>query len=657
MAYRFRRRQQQHLQFVILHVVVCITLNTKQMEGVGEGVSDADIATAVRVIEYMNENQDVYKSSSCRSLRMALQPLINLQKDSMFAGTDAHTQGENKRKNTRRKQEMHRLRVEDEKLIQKTVLRAGRMKRLQEIADENGSDLPAVLDGVADDGFNSTVLSESDKPGELIENSKLEQDETSSSKPPLKLSNFRACYICKRRFQELHHFYDSLCPSCADLNWTKRIQTCDMTGRICLVTGGRVKIGFQCCLKLLRCGATVIATSRFPVDTAKRFSMQTDFVDWQDRIHVYGLDLRDLAYVEAFCEMTLRSYSHIDVIINNACQTIRRPNAYYSHMMSEEQDESARRQGRVRGLLERDSSYLASYAKLRVCSASSEGEGHTPSNKLLHTVEELVECADNTRVYPTPSLSSAASVSPAPAPAPLAASGGSAPLTSAELSQVPLTAEDSLSATLSASLFPAQARDVNQQQLDLRRENSWLLRMHQVSSPEVAEVFAINSISPFILVARLKPLLVCGKRQASAEQDSACEEGSSCAGTAAAGDKRGDTAAHLASDSSTPLLSLAESILLQEGKQSTGNKDEGRKTNSGGSSSFDTAHGARAAHVPIIDCSFVVNVSSMEGKFYRRKMASHPHTNMAKAALNMMTRTVAGDYRQDNIFMTAVDTG
>lgn len=57
------------------------------------------------------------------------------------------------------------------------------------------------------------------------------------------------------------------------------------------------------------------------------------------------------------------------------------------------------------------------------------------------------------------------------------------------------------------------------------------------------------------------------------------------------------------------------------------------------------------------ECRFVVNVSSMEGKFYRRKLATHPHTNMAKAALNMMTRTSASDYQKDNIYMTAVDTG
>jgi NAD(P)-dependent dehydrogenase (short-subunit alcohol dehydrogenase family) len=56
---------------------------------------------------------------------------------------------------------------------------------------------------------------------------------------------------------------------------------------------------------------------------------------------------------------------------------------------------------------------------------------------------------------------------------------------------------------------------------------------------------------------------------------------------------------------------------------------------------------------------YVVNVSAMEGQFSRRyKGPGHPHTNMAKAALNMLTRTSAGEMLEtDGILMTAVDTG
>ena len=590
-----------------------------------EGITDSEINTAIKVAEYLSANLDVYRSGNLRAFRMALQPLIALQTSSMFAGTDSQTLVENKRRNTRRKQEAHRSKVEDEKLIQKTVLRAGRMKKLQETASSNGSHLPLVLDGVANDGVNSTILSPADLVNGCIEDS---ENGDISERSTLRLHNFRACYICKRRYQELHHFYDLLCPNCADLNWSKRIQTCDMRGKVCLVTGGRVKIGFQCCLKLLRCGATVIATSRFPVDTAKRFSIQTDFEEWRDRLHVYGLDLRDLAYVEAFCDMTLRSYSRLDAIINNACQTIRRPTAYYSHMMEEE---VAPVPESLRVLLERDVTYRQTFARLQDggCMGTHTRRIETGTNGLA---------SDNQRsdFLDIPSVRND-------------------PLSSAGLSQVPLIPEDSLSDTQRVALFPCAARDVNQQQVDLRRENSWLLRMHQVSSPEVAEVFAINSISPFIMVARLKPLLIAGKRRA--------EEKSSQK------DRQRDIKAHSAESSRTaPLLSLAEFVLMQEKQKSDGGEGQREKgkdngtgrggySGDGSSTAFDTAHGARAEDIPAANCSFVVNVSSMEGKFYRRKMASHPHTNMAKAALNMMTRTVAGDYRQDDIFMTAVDTG
>jgi NAD(P)-dependent dehydrogenase (short-subunit alcohol dehydrogenase family) len=54
----------------------------------------------------------------------------------------------------------------------------------------------------------------------------------------------------------------------------------------------------------------------------------------------------------------------------------------------------------------------------------------------------------------------------------------------------------------------------------------------------------------------------------------------------------------------------------------------------------------------------IVNVSAVEGQFYRNfKTTRHPHTNMAKAALNMMTRTAGADYHQDGIHMNSVDTG
>jgi hypothetical protein len=92
---------------------------------------------------------------------------------------------------------------------------------------------------------------------------RLYQEEDKELRSKKELFYPRSCYICKRRFYQLHHFYDQLCPECADLNWKKRNQTADLRGKVALVTGCRMKIGFRCGLKLLRCGAIVLATTRF----------------------------------------------------------------------------------------------------------------------------------------------------------------------------------------------------------------------------------------------------------------------------------------------------------------------------------------------------------------------------------------------------------
>ncbi|HPM56716.1 MAG TPA: SDR family NAD(P)-dependent oxidoreductase, partial [Thermomonas sp.] len=144
------------------------------------------------------------------------------------------------------------------------------------------------------------------------------------------------CYVCKQKYTRIHHFYDQLCPTCADLNFFKRTETADLRGRVALLTGGRVKIGYQAGLKLLRAGASLIVTTRFPRDSAARYAAEPDFENWGDRLEVFGLDLRHTPSVEAFCSQLLATRSRLDFIINNACQTVRRPPAFYAHMMEGE---------------------------------------------------------------------------------------------------------------------------------------------------------------------------------------------------------------------------------------------------------------------------------------------------------------------------------
>ena len=331
------------------------------------------------------------------------------------------------------------------------------------------------------------------------------------------------CYICKRDYEELHHFYDQLCPPCAELNFRKRTETADLRGRVALLTGGRVKIGYQAGIKLLRAGAELIVTTRFPRDSAARYAKEEDFSEWADRLTIYGLDMRHTPSVEAFCQEILATRDRLDFIVNNACQTVRRPPDFYRHMIAGETEALHALPAEVRRLL---------------------GSYETPGGPLLGTGG-----GDDTS---------------AAAKAPSRAVGMTH---AAELSQVPLLPDELAERT---ELFPAGWLDQDLQQVDLRDRNSWRLMLDEVPSVELLEVHLVNAIAPFIINARLKELMT-----------------------------------------RTP---------------------------------------ERDKHI--------VNVSAVEGQFYRRfKTARHPHTNMAKAALNMMTRTSAVDYHRSGIHMNSVDTG
>ena len=144
------------------------------------------------------------------------------------------------------------------------------------------------------------------------------------------------CYVCKVKYHEVHAFYDQLCPSCAEFNFAKRGELADLSGTVGLLTGGRVKIGYQAGIKLLRCGVSLIVATRFPRDAAARYAAEADFADWGDRLEVFGLDLRHTPSVEAFCQHVLSTRDRLDFIVNNACQTVRRPPDFYRHMMEGE---------------------------------------------------------------------------------------------------------------------------------------------------------------------------------------------------------------------------------------------------------------------------------------------------------------------------------
>jgi len=261
------------------------------------------------------------------------------------------------------------------------------------------------------------------------------------------------CYVCKQHYSAIHHFYDQLCPPCAAFNFGKRTELADLNGRVALLTGGRVKIGYQAGLKLLRSGARLLVTTRFPRDSARRYAQEPDFGEWGHRLEIFGLDMRHTPSVEALCRHLLGSLPRLDFIINNACQTVRRPPGFYAHMMEDER-------------------------------AAFES--------MPESARKLLGACDG--------LHSGTVIEPA---LPFALREGFA--RPAELSQLPLLPEDLL---VPKHLFPEDRLDQDLQQVDLRTRNSWRLLMAEVSPVELLEVHLINAIAPFIINAQLKPLML-----------------------------------------------------------------------------------------------------------------------------------------------------
>ena len=134
----------------------------------------------------------------------------------------------------------------------------------------------------------------------------------------------RSCYGCRERYRTLHERYPWFCESCAEQNLEKRNRKIDLSGRHILITGGRIKIGFHTALKALRGGAVVHVTSRFPKDTIRRFSLEPDFSDWRELILVHGLDFRNIRGVLAWCDELVQSLPTLDILINNAAQSVKR---------------------------------------------------------------------------------------------------------------------------------------------------------------------------------------------------------------------------------------------------------------------------------------------------------------------------------------------
>lgn len=152
------------------------------------------------------------------------------------------------------------------------------------------------------------------------------------------LHRARGCYVCKTRYTVVDAFYHQLCQDCAAAHRAHREARTDLTGRRALLTGGRAKIGMYIALRLLRDGAHLTITTRFPRDAARRFAALPDSEQWLHRLRVIGVDLRDPAQVVAVAD-EVAAAGPLDILVNNAAQTVRRSPGSYSALEAAEQEE------------------------------------------------------------------------------------------------------------------------------------------------------------------------------------------------------------------------------------------------------------------------------------------------------------------------------
>jgi len=240
------------------------------------------------------------------------------------------------------------------------------------------------------------------------------------------------CYMCRQDLP-ISQFPDpkrQMCNPCFQLNEEKRHQTADLKGKIAIVTGCRVKIGFHITLKLLRAHCTVVGTTRFPQDALRRYQSETDFLVWSERLWIADVDFLSCKQVNTFCDTLLARFSSIDILINNAAETIARPSAFYQNELALEQKMA-------------DTTSL----EPRFLHGKCESSNNDDDIRLLATDDAQKE------------------------------------------------------------YFPVGHVDVDGQQVDLRKTNSWVQRTEDVTLEEFLHKQVINCTVPFLLIKRLTPLL------------------------------------------------------------------------------------------------------------------------------------------------------
>ena len=356
---------------------------------------------------------------------------------------------------------------------------------------------------------------------------------------------FRTCYICKQKLgiDNINKFYGNLCKKCGDYNYSFRTMELDFKSRIAVVTGGRVKIGYYIVTKLLSYGCKVITTSRFPNDALIKFKEDPDYDIWKNNLIIYPIDFRIFQSTVKFVNYLKDNFTHIDFLINNAAQTVRRNTEYYEYLLPIELKKLKKEDDKK--IIKNDYLELKKNVSEDLIREKSESLSEEQKNELtkkyeqkeiLNSLAALIKNKDPNKeeILPLSVIASQIKI-----------------MEENEQSKIYIMGAD------------GQPYDFS------KGKNSWNLELDEISFQEFTEVQIINAWTPFYLCAKLKPLM---------------------------------------------------------------NKS------------------------PFKD-KYIVNVTAVEGIFNHYKRTTHVHTNMAKAALNMLTRTCGKYLQKEEIYMTCVDTG
>ena len=355
----------------------------------------------------------------------------------------------------------------------------------------------------------------------------------------------KTCYICKQKLgiDNINKFYGNLCKKCGDYNYSFRTMELDFKSRIAVVTGGRVKIGYYIVTKLLSYGCKVITTTRFPNDALIKFKEDPDYDIWKNNLIIYPIDFRIFQSTVKFVNYLKDNFTHIDFLINNAAQTVRRNTEYYEYLLPIELKKLKKEDDKKiikNDYLELKKNVSEDLIREKSESLSEEQKNELTKNyeqkEILNSLAALIKNKDPNKeeILPLSVIASQIKI-----------------MEENEQSKIYIMGAD------------GQPYDFS------KGKNSWNLELDEISFQEFTEVQIINAWTPFYLCAKLKPLM---------------------------------------------------------------NKS------------------------PFKD-KYIVNVTAVEGIFNHFKRTTHVHTNMAKAALNMLTRTCGKYLQKEEIYMTCVDTG